>query len=113
MAYGTPTPVKPFLDDHFLLENDIAAAFAAMTGNFNDGTIPGKIQWGSAWWFLDRKDGMEQQINKSHSSYESRYKNPFQLFLKKNYFLFGKTKSVCVPLRSLLKSRVYKSYLVP
>lgn len=37
--------------------------FAAMTGNFNDGSIPGKIQWGSAWWFLDQKDGMEKQLN--------------------------------------------------
>jgi glucuronate isomerase len=36
---------------------------ATMTGNFNDGTIPGKIQFGSAWWFLDQKDGMTQQIN--------------------------------------------------
>ena len=38
-------------------------AFAAMIGNFNDGTAPGKIQWGSGWWFLDQKDGMETQIN--------------------------------------------------
>jgi glucuronate isomerase len=37
--------------------------FATMTGNFNDGTIPGKIQWGSGWWFLDQKDGMEKQMN--------------------------------------------------
>jgi glucuronate isomerase len=37
--------------------------FATMVGNFNDGSIPGKIQWGSAWWFLDQKDGMEKQIN--------------------------------------------------
>ena len=37
--------------------------FATMTGNFCDGSIPGKIQWGSAWWFLDQKDGMEKQIN--------------------------------------------------
>lgn len=37
--------------------------FAAMAGNFNGGSIPGKIQWGSAWWFLDQKDGMEKQIN--------------------------------------------------
>lgn len=36
---------------------------ASMTGNFNDGTIPGKIQWGSAWWFLDQKDGMTRQLN--------------------------------------------------
>jgi glucuronate isomerase len=37
--------------------------FATMTGNFCDGSIPGKIQWGSAWWFLDQKDGMEKQID--------------------------------------------------
>lgn len=36
--------------------------FASMTGNFQDGSVPGKIQWGSAWWFLDQKDGMEDQI---------------------------------------------------
>lgn len=38
-------------------------AFATMAGNFMDGSIPGKIQYGSGWWFLDQKDGMEQQIN--------------------------------------------------
>ncbi|MBL7825938.1 MAG: glucuronate isomerase [Saprospiraceae bacterium] len=37
--------------------------FASMIGNFNDGSVPGKIQWGSAWWFLDQKDGMEKQLN--------------------------------------------------
>ncbi len=37
--------------------------FATMMGNFNDGTAPGKIQWGSGWWFLDQKDGMTKQIN--------------------------------------------------
>lgn len=36
---------------------------AAMTGNFNDGIVPGKMQYGSAWWFLDQKDGMTRQIN--------------------------------------------------
>ncbi|MDP4129434.1 MAG: glucuronate isomerase, partial [Bacteroidota bacterium] len=36
---------------------------ATMTGNFNDGSQAGKIQWGSAWWFLDQKDGMTQQLN--------------------------------------------------
>ncbi len=35
----------------------------AMIGNFQDGTVPGKIQFGSGWWFLDQKDGMEKQIN--------------------------------------------------
>ena len=37
--------------------------FASMIGNFNDGSSAGKIQWGSAWWFLDQKDGMTKQIN--------------------------------------------------
>ncbi len=37
--------------------------FATMAGNFNDGSIPGKMQYGSAWWFLDQLDGMEKQIN--------------------------------------------------
>jgi glucuronate isomerase len=34
-----------------------------MIGNFNDGSIKGKVQFGSAWWFLDQKDGMEKQLN--------------------------------------------------
>ncbi|MEE3448040.1 MAG: glucuronate isomerase [Bacteroidales bacterium] len=37
--------------------------FATMIGNFQDGTVAGKMQWGSAWWFLDQKDGIEKQIN--------------------------------------------------
>ena len=37
--------------------------FATMIGNFQDGSVPGKIQWGSGWWFLDQKDGIERQIN--------------------------------------------------
>ena len=36
---------------------------ATMLGNFQDGTVPGKLQLGSGWWFLDQKDGMEKQIN--------------------------------------------------
>ncbi|GAL75379.1 uronate isomerase [Nonlabens ulvanivorans] len=36
---------------------------ATMVGNFNDGTIRGKVQYGAAWWFLDQKDGMENQLN--------------------------------------------------
>jgi len=35
---------------------------ATMVGNFQDGSAPGKLQYGSAWWFLDQKDGMEKQI---------------------------------------------------
>ncbi|MDR1274179.1 MAG: glucuronate isomerase, partial [Odoribacteraceae bacterium] len=36
---------------------------ATMAGNFQDGSVPGKIQFGSGWWFLDQKDGMEKQLN--------------------------------------------------
>ena len=38
------------------------ALIATMIGNFQDGSVPGKIQFGSGWWFMDQKDGMEQQI---------------------------------------------------
>lgn len=36
---------------------------ATMLGNFQDGSVPGKIQFGSGWWFLDQKDGMQKQMN--------------------------------------------------
>lgn len=36
---------------------------ASMIGNFNDGSIAGKMQFGSAWWFLDQLDGMTRQLN--------------------------------------------------
>jgi glucuronate isomerase len=36
--------------------------FATMIGNYQDGSVPGKMQWGSAWWFLDQLDGMESQM---------------------------------------------------
>jgi glucuronate isomerase len=36
---------------------------AAMAGNYQDGSVPGKMQFGAAWWFNDQKDGMERQIN--------------------------------------------------
>ncbi len=36
---------------------------ATMIGNFQDGVTPGKIQWGSGWWFLDQKEGMISQLN--------------------------------------------------
>ena len=37
--------------------------FATMAGSFSDGSVPGKIQFGSGWWFLDQKDGMTRQLN--------------------------------------------------
>lgn len=39
------------------------ALFASMIGNFNDGSYPGKMQYGSGWWFLDQKNGMESQMD--------------------------------------------------
>ena len=38
-------------------------AFAAMIGNFQDGSTAGKLQFGSGWWFLDQKEAIEMQIN--------------------------------------------------
>jgi glucuronate isomerase len=34
-----------------------------MLGNFQDGSVPGKLQFGSSWWFLDQKEAIEWQIN--------------------------------------------------
>jgi glucuronate isomerase len=36
---------------------------ATAVGNFQDGSIAGKVQFGSAWWFLDQKEAMEWQLN--------------------------------------------------
>lgn len=41
-------------------DNDM---IATMIGNFNDGSVAGKVQFGSGWWFLDQKDGMTKQLN--------------------------------------------------
>ena len=37
--------------------------FVTMLYSFNDGSVPGKMQFGSGWWFLDQKDGMKKQMN--------------------------------------------------
>jgi glucuronate isomerase len=37
--------------------------FATMIGNFQDGSLAGKLQYGSAWWFLDQKESIEWQLN--------------------------------------------------
>jgi glucuronate isomerase len=61
--------------DKLALENKLAktilynlnpadnAIYATMIGNFQDGVIPGKMQWGAAWWFLDQKHGMEVHLD--------------------------------------------------
>lgn len=72
--YNIAAPLSRFLDsldEHNTLAKTILynlnpkdnEMMATMIGNFNDGSVPGKMQWGSAWWFLDQKDGMEKQMN--------------------------------------------------
>ncbi len=39
------------------------AFFATMAGNFTEAGIPGKVQFGAAWWFLDQKEGIERHLN--------------------------------------------------
>ena len=41
--------------------------FITMAGNFMDGSVPGKVQHGPPWWFLDQKDGIEEHLT-SHSN---------------------------------------------
>jgi glucuronate isomerase len=40
-------------------DNEVMITMAA---NFNDGSTPGKVQYGAAWWFLDQKNGMENHL---------------------------------------------------
>jgi glucuronate isomerase len=72
--YAIAEPMSRFLDrldrEHKLAKTILYnlnpadnEVMATMAGNFQDGSVPGKIQWGSAWWFLDQKDGMEKQLN--------------------------------------------------
>ena len=48
---------------HYNLNPSDNELMATMIGNFNDGSVAGKVQWGSGWWFLDQKDGMTKQLN--------------------------------------------------
>ena len=50
---------RPILYNLNPADNEV---FATMIGNFQDGSVPGKIQYGPAWWFLDQLDGMEAQM---------------------------------------------------
>jgi len=67
--------------------------FAGMIGAFQDGSVPGKIQYGPAWWFLDQKDGMEAQLKAlSNLSLLSRFvgmvtdSRSFLSFSRHDYF---------------------------
>ena len=72
--YPVATPMSRFLDK-LDVDNRLAKTIlynlnpsdneimATMLGNFQDGTVPGKIQCGSGWWFLDQKEGMIRQMN--------------------------------------------------
>ena len=45
------------------LNSNSNEVYATLFGNFQDGSVAGKIQRGSGWWFLEKKDGMEKQTN--------------------------------------------------
>ena len=66
-------PLARFLDDLdrsrelpktivYNLNPDSGYALASMIANFNDGSVPGKMQYGSGWWFLDQYHGMREQL---------------------------------------------------
>lgn len=71
--YMTAEPLSRFLD-RLDIDNQLPKTIlynlnprdnevlATMIGDFQDGSVPGKMQFGSGWWFLDQKDGMEKQI---------------------------------------------------
>src|SRR5690606_7019122 len=68
---------------------------ATMAGNFNDGTVAGKVQWGSAWMFLNQKDGLIKHINAlSNMGLLSRFLGmltdvrSFLSFPRREYFLW-------------------------
>ncbi len=70
------------------------AVFAAMAGSFNDGSTPGKVQYGPAWWFLDQMNGMIQHLNVlSDFGLLSRFvgmvtdsRSPLSLYSRHEYF---------------------------
>ena len=66
-------PLSRFFDDLAVKEElpktivynlnpDSGWALASMIANFNDGSLPGKMQYGSGWWFLDQYRGMRRQL---------------------------------------------------
>ena len=57
---GTDQLAKTIIYNLNPADNEV---IATMVGNFNDGSVKGKVQFGSGWWFLDQKDGMEKQMN--------------------------------------------------
>src|SRR5262249_56641127 len=68
-------------------------AFATLAGSFQDGSTPGKIQFGSGWWFLDQREGIEWQLNAlSNSGLLSRFvgmvtdSRSFMSFPRHEYF---------------------------
>ena len=75
---------------------------ATMIGNFNDGSAAGKIQWGSAWWFLDQKDGMTKQINalQQYGIAESvcwyAYRSAEVFFLSHDMNISGEYFAICL-----------------
>jgi glucuronate isomerase len=72
------------------VDNDV---FATAAGNFQNGPTPGKVQFGSGWWFLDQKDGIEAQLRSlSNTGLLSRFvgmvtdSRSFMSFPRHEYF---------------------------
>ncbi len=57
---GTNQLAKTILYNLHPKDNEL---LATMIGNFQDGSVPGKLQFGSGWWFLDQLDGMNRQLD--------------------------------------------------
>ncbi|MFR2020710.1 MAG: glucuronate isomerase [Christensenellales bacterium] len=47
----------------FNLNEQDNTVLSALTGTFHEAGVPGKMQFGTAWWFQDHKDGMEKQLH--------------------------------------------------
>jgi glucuronate isomerase len=61
---STPSPAREPAQDRALQPQPARQLpLRRLTGAFQDGTFPGKIQFGSGWWFLDQKNGMELQLD--------------------------------------------------
>lgn len=94
-AYLSLLEAKSSLPRIILYNNNPADnyVFATAAGNFQEGSVPGRIQFGSGWWFLDHKEGMEWQLNAlSHVGLLSRFvgmttdSRSFMSFPRHEYF---------------------------
>ena len=60
---GVPIPVINLIASVACITPTTPGKMPSTPPSAQDGTMPGKMQYGTSWWFLDQKDGMEKQIN--------------------------------------------------